>query len=51
MDPFETLLRDAVSSVSYKDWTFRVTKDGIGVWFIQVRFHSPEGEQAGRKWL
>lgn len=36
MDPFETLLRDTLAELRYKDWQFRVEKDGIGLWFLQV---------------
>jgi hypothetical protein len=36
MDPFETRLRETIAELSYKDWQFRVGKDGIGLWFLQV---------------
>lgn len=56
MDPFERLLRDTVSLISYKDWQFRIEKDGIGLWFLQVvakDFCVITGEPlvwSGRKW-
>ena len=56
MDPFETLLRETVADLQYKDWQFRVEKDAIGLWFLQARFIDRDvntGERAtitGRKW-
>ena len=56
MDPFEIRLRNTVAEVSYRDWSFRIDKDGIGLWFLQVRFdgaHVQTGETthwSGRKW-
>lgn len=56
MDPFETLLRQTVADLEYKDWQFRVEKDGIGLWFLQARFVERDvisGQRdivTGRKW-
>lgn len=56
MDPFETLLRSTIADLDYKGWQFHVDKDGIGLWFMQVRFvaaHSVTKETitcTGRKW-
>ena len=56
MDPFEALLRGTVADLAYKDWQFRVDKDGIGLWFLQVvvtGFDATTDEPirwSGRKW-
>ena len=56
MDPFETLLRETVADLKYKHWQFHVEKDGIGLWYFQVRWigrHVTTRELAnwgGRKW-
>lgn len=56
MDPFEKLLRETLRSISYKGWSFRIEKDGIGLWFLQVCVNGPDSlTQApitwgGRKW-
>lgn len=56
MDPFELLLHDTIAKIAYKDWTFRVGKDGIGLWFLQVAardFDVRTDEPivwSGRKW-
>lgn len=56
MDPFEALLRATIADLSYKGSGFRIEKDGIGLWFLQVQFIAPDvatGETqvfGGRKW-
>jgi hypothetical protein len=56
MDPFEKLLRGTVDALSYRDWHFRVEKDGIGLWFLQVEFSATDTVTgklercSGRKW-
>lgn len=54
--PFDTMLTEVVGQLSYKDWAFRVEKDGLGLWFLQVRFSAPDAvtgrteTHGGRKW-
>ena len=56
MDPFEKKLRETIANLSYKDWAFRIEKDGIGLWFLQIVVNGPDAttEQpitwSGRKW-
>jgi hypothetical protein len=56
MDPFEEMLRATIDRLSYKDWTFRIEKDGIGLWFLQVRFQDEDvvtravKNHGSRKW-
>lgn len=56
MDPFEKLLRDTLAQVHYRGWEFRIGKDGLGLWWLQVVFvaaHATSGETItchGRKW-
>ena len=56
MDPFETLLRETIADLKYKNWYFYVDKDGICLWYLQVRWvgtHATTLEPAewgGRKW-
>ena len=56
MDPFEGKLRAVLADLVYKDWSFRIEKDGIGLWFMQVQVKGPDAttgdaiEWSGRKW-
>lgn len=56
MHPFEKLLRDTLADIAYKDWVFRVEKDAVGLWFLQMQVSGPDlVTQApiiwsGRKW-
>jgi hypothetical protein len=55
MDPFERILRTTIDLIQYKDWSFRVEKDGIGLWYLQVRSSDhvstdPGNVWSGRKW-
>lgn len=56
MDPFEQKLRKTIEMVAYQDWEFLVGKDGIGLYYLQVRVHGPDvngGDRivwTGRKW-
>ena len=56
MDPFEKRLRETLQDITYKDWVFRIEKDGIGLWFLQVLFAAENAQTgnpenwSGRKW-
>lgn len=56
MGPFEARLRKIIERLEYKDWTFIIGKDGIGLWFLQMRLSTPHAttdkttEWSGRKW-
>lgn len=56
MDPFEKRLRETLVNIAYKEWTFRIEKDGIGLWFLQVVVNGPCAATneaitwSGRKW-
>ena len=56
MDPFQALLVETLADLKYKDWRFRIEKDGIGLWFMQVVFDAPDASEGnaitchGRKW-
>lgn len=50
MDPFEELLRATIADLKYRDWEFRIEKDGIGLWYLQVRFVHAGITWTGRKW-
>ena len=55
-DPFEDRLHETVAEIDYRGWQFRLDKDAIGLWFLQVVFvagHSQTGAVIhchGRKW-
>lgn len=49
MDPTETRFRELVRQITYKDWSFHIGKDGIGLYHLQVRFTAGR-EWSGRKW-
>lgn len=56
MSPFEAKLRTILRDIRYKDWEFRIGKDAIGLFHLQVAFgarHVQSGTHqawSGRKW-
>lgn len=43
-------LASILGEIAYKDWSFHVGKDGIGLYHLQVKFRADGGEWSGRKW-
>ena len=56
MNVFETRVQNVIKRIIYKDWAFHIGKDGIGLYYMQIRFvacdpqSKPHAEWAGRKW-
>lgn len=56
MTTFETRLTLLFRDISYKDWTFFIGQDGIGLHYLQVKFNAFDAQSAshqtwgGRKW-
>lgn len=56
MNTFEARLQGVIGKLSYKDWTFHVGQDAIGLYYMQIRLAAADAqsgkptEWSGRKW-